>query len=231
MSPGVQYLTPDEPDEEPVEEPVSEAEEAEIEEGAENPEEVTDEQKAAEEAAAAARARLAAIVAHVRSESRETRLTDPEVFLGERFGYSEEQLEQAWVDMSEDEQYQDIVFTRDARTGIEYLHSDVVLSPQYATLMLRTKSNDPVYLIAETVREYSEVYPRPTRYDLFEWPPFSLSEDQVLEAVETMQADPEYSDVKPLVACNGVKYLYSDRYMRAKQAQRSADNNEMADSL
>ena len=44
----------------------------------------------------------------------------------------------------------------------------------YARLLLRTQADDPVYLIAQTVRDNAQTYPRPTPVTFFELDPFNL---------------------------------------------------------
>ena len=172
------------------------------------PTEPSEEQKAAQR-----RERLSAIAEHIRSDSGQVRLTDPAVFLAEPFSMDEDDLDEAWAEMAGSDEFRDIIRTRDEKTGITYVHSEVLLTAPYAKLMLRTAANDPVYLIVETVRDESKIYPRPTAATFFEYEPFNLVLDDVLVHVETILATEGYSDIKVIHPSNGATYLFSDRYM------------------
>jgi hypothetical protein len=162
------------------------------------------------------------VVQHVRSESRAVRLTEPAVFLGEPFSISEEDLKEIWDALAETENASDIVFTSDERTGEQFVHSTAFLTVPYAQLMLRRRHNDPVYLIAETVRDESRLYPRPTGLAVFECEPFNLSQEQALKAVIETGSDEAYKDIKVFEATPGTYYAYSDRYLSEVVARAQA---------
>jgi hypothetical protein len=89
-------------------------------------------------------------------------------------------------------------------------------------MMLRTRGDDPVYLIVSTVRDESRIYPRPTAAAFFEFEPFSLALEDVLKHVETIKADPAYADIKCVTPSNGAVYMYSDRFLDEPKAQNMA---------
>lgn len=183
--------------------------------------ESTDSQTAeADKADAAARKHeiLTAIAEHVRADSSQVVLTDPAVFSGEPFLMSEDDLDETWAEMAESEEFRDIVRTKDEKSGITYVHSEALLTVPYAKLMLRTAANDPVYLIVETVRDESRIYPRPTAASFFEFEPFNLVLEDVLEHVETILATEAYSDIKVVHPSNGATYLFSERYLDEARA-------------
>jgi hypothetical protein len=202
----------DEPSETP---PPSEAEEA-----AAGDEAQAGEQAEAEQAEEAPEEpdKLAAVAERIRSDSGQVILTDQAIFLEEPFGFTEDELDEIWVEMVENGEYRDIVRTPDERSGTVYVHSDVLLTVPYAKLMLRTQANDPVYLIVETVRDESKIYPRPTGAAFFENEPFNLVLEDVLKHVETIKGTEGYSDIRVIHPSNGATYLYSDRYLDEAQA-------------
>lgn len=157
--------------------------------------------------------RLAAVAERIRSDSGQVILTDQAVFLEAPFGFTEDELDEIWVEMVESDEYRDIVRTPDERSGTVYAHSDLLLTVPYAKLMVRTQANDPVYLIVETVRDESKIYPRPTGAAFFENEPFNLVLEDVLKHVETILATEGYSDICVIHPSNGATYLYSDRYL------------------
>jgi hypothetical protein len=162
--------------------------------------------------------KLAAVAERIRSDSGQVILTDQAIFLEEPFGFTEDELDEIWVEMVENGEYRDIVRTPDERSGTVYVHSDVLLTVPYAKLMLRTQANDPVYLIVETVRDESKIYPRPTGAAFFENEPFNLVLEDVLKHVETIKGTEGYSDIRVIHPSNGATYLYSDRYLDEAQA-------------
>jgi hypothetical protein len=175
------------------------------------------------QAAAAARTRLSQVVERVRADSRTVVLTDPAVFAAEPYSFTEEDLDEVWTGMAEHAQYSDIVRTRDSASGIEYLHSEMLITVPYAKYMLRSQANDPVRLIVETTREFSELYPQSISVQFFELDPFNLRRRDILASLGTIASDPAYKDIKTIEASNAVVYLYSDRYMTEKDAKKHAD--------
>jgi hypothetical protein len=163
---------------------------------------------------------------HVRSESHAVRLTDPAVFLGEPFSLSEEELAGIWTAMEGDVAYRDIVHTKDERTGTLYVHSKTSLSQTYAKLMLLKEADDPMYMIAETVRDESRIYPRPTRIELFGFKPFNLTKAQAYDAVQALPLAKGYEDVKSFETSSGATYLFSDRYLEERVAREKAELQE-----
>jgi len=98
-------------------------------------------------------------------------------------------------------------------TGIAYLYSEAHMTANYANLLARVEAKNPYATIAETVREESRIYPRPTKVVLFYEPVFQIDPALMEAAVEgTLQRD-EYKDIKKIIASTGAVYLYSDLYM------------------
>jgi len=177
--------------------------------------------------AEAAAARVRAVVDHIRSESRAARLTSPAVFAAEPFSYTKDELEALWEAIAADPELADIVRTPDERTGEESLHCEKYLSVPYARLLLRSQANDPAFMIAQTVRDNSEIYPRPTSVAFFEFEPFSLELAEVFAHLTVMASLEEYADVKRVTVSNGMVYLYSDRFLTEPVARNMAQWDEV----
>ena len=168
--------------------------------------------------------RVARVAAYVRAESKAERLVDPSVFTEEPFSFLEDELAEVWEQFATDEQYADIVRTADEATGVEYLHAEYILSVRFAQLLLRKQANDPKRLIAELVRENSELWPRPVSTEFFsETELFEMTPAEVSEVVTAVMADPAYTDIKGVTTSNGVLYLYSDRFLEEPLALRKAE--------
>ena len=54
-----------------------------------------------------------------------------------------------------------------------YFFSESLVTHAYAKLLFRSAENDPQRLVAETVRDESSSYPRPTPLSLFTAAPFT----------------------------------------------------------
>lgn len=178
--------------------------------------------EAPEEAPEAPRPGAKEVAEHIRTESRAAALTDPAVFAEGPFSLDEEELGRVMGDLAQDEAYADIVHTADERTGAEYLHSTTFLTVAYAKHLIRARANDPAYLIAQTVRENSEIYPKPTSLEFFEADPFGLELDDVLTYMKAILKDEACADIKPVTVSNGMVYLYSDKFLSEAQAQAMA---------
>lgn len=102
-----------------------------------------------------------------------------------------------------------------ARNGAEYLFSQKHMTMSYAQILLRTAVNDPAYTIAETVREESRRYPRPTNIEIFKYGLFKIDREKLAEYVD--QAMKEYEDLMYL-DIDGSVFLYSNQFMTEEQA-------------
>lgn len=104
-------------------------------------------------------------------------------------------------------------------TNIVYLYSETHMTRNYATILARIEAKDPYTTIAETVREESRVYPRPTRSVLFYEPLFQIESSQLEMIVEGLLRRPEYADIQKIVASTHAIYLYSNRYLDPAYAE------------
>ncbi len=107
--------------------------------------------------------------------------------------------------------------------GEVYYFSAESMTEAYALHLFRVEEHDLIKLVAETVRDESRLYPRPTDLRVFSEPPFSLSLTQVNEIMARMATQPDTVDIKTCSASNGAVYLYSDRYLVPLYAERLAE--------
>jgi hypothetical protein len=120
--------------------------------------------------------------------------------------------------LAEDERYGDVQ-TITTAGGDRYLYSRQHMTESYATLLARVAADDPLAALAETVRDESRIYPRPTDVRLFLEPPFSLKREEVTVLVERLLQTEEYSDIKQIEASTGAVYLYSERHLKKGSAK------------
>jgi hypothetical protein len=106
--------------------------------------------------------------------------------------------------------------------GILYYYSTLSLSEAYAGLLVG-KQEGPLQLIAQTVRENSTVYPRPVPLDLFGQPPFDLTEQEILAALEEMGQQEQYNDIVRTMTSIGTIFLFSNRHLDPDHASTLAE--------
>lgn len=129
-----------------------------------------------------------------------------------------EQRDQLVAEIEADETCADIKILRVSRGDI-FMYSTALMSDTYARILLRAEEDNPYQAIAETVREESETYPRPTPVNTFKNPIFKMNPDQVEQFAREIVQLPEYSDIKLLTATTGVLYLYSERHIGHDHAE------------
>lgn len=103
--------------------------------------------------------------------------------------------------------------------GAGYLYCATHMTENYAKLLARVEQKNPFAIIAETVREESKIYPRPTKVALFYEPVFEIDANLMQTAVESISQRQEYKDIKKIVAPTGAVYLFSDLYLSPPQAE------------
>ena len=99
-----------------------------------------------------------------------------------------------------------------AKNGTSLYYSSMFMSDAYATLLLH-KEEGPQALIADTVREDSDRYPRPTPLEVFKEPPFDLSHEEILSCLGEMSHRDEYQDISQVSTSIGHVFLYSSKYL------------------
>ncbi len=104
-----------------------------------------------------------------------------------------------------------------------YYFSEQSITEQYARHLFRLAERDPVRLIAETTRDESKTYPRPTPIDTFADAPFSMSPAEIEAALIALASKGEYSDIQKTSASNGALYLYSITYLTEPHAAGLAE--------
>jgi hypothetical protein len=109
-----------------------------------------------------------------------------------------------------------------AQDGSRHYYSSQFMTQSYAMILLQ-KQGDPLRLIAEIVRQNSEVYPRPVPLDLFTQPPFDLTHQEVLNDLERMAAEEEYRDIVPTTTSASRVFLYSTLHLEPEHASMLAE--------
>ena len=165
------------------------------------------------------------IGAKVRADSKDAELLTPVEGLYAEIGWDRSAYNPD--EIQKDPRYADIKTVTTA-TGETFFYSTRHMSDYYALQLARVAAQDPSALIAETVRDESRTYPRPTCVLLFLERLFGVNEADLEEVVRKTLERPEFSDIKAMIhpATGGV-YLYSNKYLDGDRAFTMMDYEEV----
>lgn len=104
-----------------------------------------------------------------------------------------------------------------------YYFSDLSMTETYAVHLFRIEERDPVRLVADTVRDESRIYPRPTYVSTFLDSPFFMKPAEIEETIARIAMRPDTTDIKECESSNGVKFLYSSLYLEETHATGLAE--------
>ena len=109
--------------------------------------------------------------------------------------------------------------TVSACSGELYLYCDIHITEKYAALLARAAVNDACTTIADTVREESRIYPRPTKVSLFNSQVFGIPSGSLQPCIVRVLNRPEFTDIRKLVhPSTEAVYLYSNLHMNEEHA-------------
>jgi hypothetical protein len=130
-------------------------------------------------------------------------------------------------EIRKDPRYGDIK-TVTAANGETFFYSTRHISDYYALQLARVAAKDSCALIAETVRDESRIYPRPTCVMLFLEKLFGVDEAELESVVRETLERPEFSDIKAMIhPVTGGVYLYSNKYLDGERAFAMMDYEEV----
>ncbi|MGD9818977.1 MAG: hypothetical protein AB7V04_09800 [Desulfomonilaceae bacterium] len=107
-----------------------------------------------------------------------------------------------------------------AKNGVSYYYSSLSMSDTYARI-LAGKQDDT--LIADIVRENSQLYPRPVPLSLFEHSPFGFTREQILDRLKLMSVSGGFQDIVQTTTSSGNIFLYSSRFLDHDYAIKIAE--------
>ena len=106
--------------------------------------------------------------------------------------------------------------------GSRRYYSSNFMTGAYAMILLQ-KQGDPLRLIAESIRQSSEFYPRPVPLDIFTQPPFDFPLPEVLSYLEQMGTEEEYRDILQTTTSTSTVFLYSALHLEPEHASMLAE--------
>ncbi|OHD81388.1 MAG: hypothetical protein A3J97_11840 [Spirochaetes bacterium RIFOXYC1_FULL_54_7] len=104
-----------------------------------------------------------------------------------------------------------------------YYFSDKYMTSAYALHLFRVAEKDPARMIADTVRDESRIYPRPTPIASFLEAPFRMSKAALDGVLWQISQRNDMEDIKSTTASDGSIYLYSNEYLSAAHADSLAE--------
>jgi hypothetical protein len=107
---------------------------------------------------------------------------------------------------------------RIAGASTVYYYSTASMTESYATGLARVEEKDPLNLVAQTVRDESRIYPRPTAIKVFYEAPWHLGHSEMASALLKLGREAGVEDIQSCAASNGAVYLYSTKYLTPAHA-------------
>lgn len=108
-----------------------------------------------------------------------------------------------------------------------YFFSDSTMTDVYALHLFRISERNPLRMVAETVRDESRLYPRPTPAYTFLGTPFNLSQGELEMVLGQLNDNPEMQDIRTVTVSNGALYLFSTDYLSIPYGEYLAEWNEV----
>jgi len=99
-----------------------------------------------------------------------------------------------------------------------YYYSTASMTESYATNLARVEERDPLNLVAQTVRDDSRIYPRPTALNSFHEAPWRLGQTEMASVLLKLGREPGVEDIQSCTASNGAVYLYSTKFLTPDHA-------------
>lgn len=138
-----------------------------------------------------------------------------------------EDFPQRMEELSQDETCKDIASTQGAKDI--YYYSREHMSDNYAMIAALVEEKDLVETIARMVRFNCKTYPLPTPFNYFERHPYYATMPQIERAVDVLEREPKYQDIRVFANRNKAKYFYAEGIMSEKYAKALAETEEYTD--
>jgi hypothetical protein len=117
--------------------------------------------------------------------------------------------------------HEDIQAILDDSGGARYF-SEHFMTGAYARVLL-LKTQGPLKMMAEVIREHSRVYPRPVPLALFQCSPFNLSDNEIALCLKEMTGKLSYRDIAHLTTSIGNIFAYSTDHLEPGYAAMLAE--------
>lgn len=159
---------------------------------------------------------------YIRLRSSAAQVTSKSALEGEIEDFSE-RMEA----LMQDDTCKDIAWTKGAKDL--YYYSKDNMSDNYAMIAALVEEKNLAETIAQMVRFNCRTYPLPTPFSYFERHPYYATMPQIERAVDVLEREPAYEDIKVFANSDNVRYFYAEGIMSAKYARALAETEEFTD--
>jgi hypothetical protein len=104
-----------------------------------------------------------------------------------------------------------------------YYFSEHFMTAAYALHLFRVAEKDPARMVADTVRDESRLYPRPTPVSTFLDVPFRLTRAELDGILWQISQRNDMTDIRQTTASDGSLYLYSSSFLEEAHADSLAE--------
>lgn len=104
-----------------------------------------------------------------------------------------------------------------------YYFSESFMTAAYALHLFRVAEKDPARMVADTVRDESRIYPRPTPVSTFLDVPFRMTRAELDGILWQISQRNDMTDIKQTTASDGSLYLYSSSFLEEAHADSLAE--------
>lgn len=158
---------------------------------------------------------------NVRQDSRlKRRPTRVEILNEDKQPLDLAEVEAVFEKWTEKPENADIYWMRDNCGEKLYAYSETYIAKRHAELCIRIADGDYLDIMAETIREESRIYPRPTNLNCFLSFPFEWKQEEVRETAAQLCSSPVHPDIRFFTAADGAVYYLSDRFLSVDKANR-----------
>lgn len=147
----------------------------------------------------------------IRINTINVKLTKDEEFTLEPISLKAEDVVNKIDELISREGYEDIKKLKGKKCV--YTYSQNKMTENYAKLLVKVEDGDMYSLIADTIRNDSKIYPRPTDVKLFTKSPYNFKDKEFMDILSQIKQMEGFEDIKESRASNNALYLFSELHM------------------
>lgn len=164
-------------------------------------------------------------VKYIRENSSLGKFVKYDDFFVEPISIKEEDKEIFFEKLFDNEEYKDIAELKGKND--RYFYSKNEMTDSYAKLKFNLEEKNLYNMVADRIRNDSKRYPKTTNSNVFLYDPYYLKKDELQELYKHLKNTEEYMDIKESIASNGVKCMYSDKFLSQSYADALTEYQEV----
>jgi hypothetical protein len=162
---------------------------------------------------------------YIRENSYNGKFIKYDDFFTAPISLNEEDKEIFFEKLFSNEEYSDIAELKGKEN--RYFYSKKEMTENYAKLLYRIEEKDILNMVADRIRTDSKRYPKTTNSNVFLNEPYNLKKDELAELYKQLSNLDDYKDIKESVASNGIKCVYSDKFLSQGYADALTELQEV----